>query len=188
MKNFLIVGLGNIGKKYKKTRHNIGFLIIDKILKKYPPIYTKFIKYIGYISLIKLNKKKIFILKPYTYINISGNIILSSILEYNIYLENLLIIVDDLNLKLGYIRIKKKGSSGGHNGLKNIEKKLCTNIYPRLKFGIGENFFKKKDYVLENWKKEEILIIEEKLEKAANAAISFVLNGIEKTMNLFNNK
>ncbi len=186
---FLIIGLGNPGIIYEKTRHNFGFLLLNKISKKYfTPFYKK---KLGDICKITYKKNLIFLLKPTTYINCSGISVKYWINKEKIFLKNILVISDDLNLKFGILRLKSKGSSGGHNGLKSIEKEIKTSNYPRLRFGIKNNLFMKKnknynDYVLNNWDKKEIKYLSIFFEKSVKIILSFIEYGINKTMNNFN--
>lgn len=186
LNKFLIVGLGNIGTIYKNSRHNIGFKVIDILIKRYS--LNNYLNNFGSIAKIEIEKKIFFLLKPNTYMNFSGKAVYNCMIKENIAIKSIIIIVDDFNLKFGILRIKGKGSDGGHNGLKNIQYYLNTSSYARLRFGIGNNFKNnnKKKYVLDSWTREELLILKSKIIKAADASISFGLNGLEKTMNIFN--
>ncbi|WP_185859296.1 aminoacyl-tRNA hydrolase [Blattabacterium cuenoti] len=186
MDKFLITGLGNPGYFYEKTRHNLGFLILDQIAKKHFLSFSK--KKLGFISKFSYQKKLLFFLKPSTYVNHSGLSVKYWMMKEKIFLKNVLIISDDIYLNFGLFRLRGKGRSGGHNGLKSIEKEIGTSHYARLRFGI-KNHFKKKvdDYVLENWKNEEINFLFSKLDIGVKIVFSFVTNGLQKTMNLFNN-
>lgn len=183
---FLIVGLGNIGIIYKNSRHNIGFLLIDKLIELYS--LKSYSNKFGYYSIIEIQEKIFFLLKPNTYMNFSGKAVQYWMIKENIPIKYIFIIVDDLNLNFGVLRIRGKGSDGGHNGLKSIQYYLETSSYARLRFGIGNNFKKnnKKKYVLDSWTKEESYYLKHKIIRAAYASISFGLNGLEKTMNNFN--
>ena len=185
---FLIVGLGNPGVKYQNTRHNIGFKALDYVSKHANAFFSS-VRY-GELSSFKYKGKFIFLLKPNTYMNLSGNAVNYWIKKENIPLSNLLIITDDINLSIGVLRMKKKGSDGGHNGLKNIQELLLSSSYPRLRIGVGNEFSKGKqvDYVLGDWSQEEEEILEEKLVKIKEMILSFCFAGIEKTMNKYNNK
>lgn len=188
MKKYLIVGLGNIGEKYEHTRHNIGFKILDYFAKKEAITFET--QKLGDVSTYKLKGRTFIFLKPNTYMNLSGKAILYWLTKEKIPLENLLIITDDLNLPFGSIRVKTKGSDGGHNGLKDTQDKLNTTKYNRFRFGISDTFGKGKqvDYVLGEWSPEEYLELDERLEKASELIKSFGLAGINNTMNSFNGK
>ena len=185
---FLIVGLGNPGVKYQNTRHNIGFKALDYVSKHANAFFSS-VRY-GELSSFKYKGKSIFLLKPNTYMNLSGNAVNYWIKKENIPLSNLLIITDDINLSIGVLRMKKKGSDGGHNGLKNIQELLLSSSYPRLRIGVGNEFSKGKqvDYVLGDWSQEEEEIIEEKIVKIKEMILSFCFAGVENTMNKYNNK
>ena len=185
---FLIVGLGNPGVKYQNTRHNIGFKALDYVSKHANAFFSS-VRY-GELSSFKYKGKSIFLLKPNTYMNLSGNAVNYWIKKENIPLSNLLIITDDINLSIGVLRMKKKGSDGGHNGLKNIQELLLSSSYPRLRIGVGNEFSKGKqvDYVLGDWSQEEEEILEEKVIKIKEMILSFCFAGIENTMNKYNNK
>ena len=188
MNKFLIVGIGNIGKEYDETRHNIGFKALDWICKELGGNFET--KKLGDVSRTNYKGKTFILLKPSTYVNLSGKSVRYWLNKEKIKTENLLVISDDLNLDFGTIRIRTKGSDGGHNGLKNINEVLNTNNYNRLRFGIGGNFNKGKqsDYVLSKWSKEEKskLITYESV--FYQIIYSFAISGIESTMNQFNTK
>ena len=185
---FLIVGLGNPGVKYQNTRHNIGFKALEYVSKHANAFFSS-VRY-GELSSFKYKGKSIFLLKPNTYMNLSGNAVNYWMKKENIPLSNLLIITDDINLSIGVLRMKKKGSDGGHNGLKNIQELLLSSSYPRLRIGVGNEFSKGKqvDYVLGDWSQEEEEILEEKVVKIKEMILSFCFAGIENTMNKYNNK
>ncbi|ACY40075.1 aminoacyl-tRNA hydrolase [Blattabacterium sp. (Blattella germanica) str. Bge] len=185
MEKFLIIGLGNPGYLYKKTRHNLGFLILDQIAKKHFFSFSK--KKLGFISEFNFEKKLLFFLKPSTYVNHSGLSVKYWMKKEKILLRNILIISDDISLNFGNFRLRGKGRSGGHNGLKSVEKEIGTSHYARLRFGIKNHLEKRIDsYVLENWKNEEIDCLYSKLDVGIKIIFSFVTNGLQKTMNLFN--
>ncbi|MFK7048304.1 MULTISPECIES: aminoacyl-tRNA hydrolase [Flavobacterium] len=188
MKKFLIVGLGNIGAEYVNTRHNIGFKVLDFLAKKHKVEFNT-VK-LGTMAEIKLKGKTLFLLKPNTYMNLSGKAVQYWMDKENIDKENILIITDDLNLSFGTLRIKPKGSDGGHNGLKNIQLLLNSTDYPRFRFGISDDFKKGKqvDYVLGEWDEQEKEKLAERLEQSAAAVESFALAGIGNTMTVFNGK
>ena len=185
---FLIVGLGNIGAKYECTRHNIGFKALDFVAEQSSAFYTP--ERYGEISTFKFKGKNIYLLKPNTFMNLSGSAVRYWLTKLKIDIKNLLVVTDDLNLEVGNLRMKKNGSDGGHNGLKNIQQSLSTNQYPRLRIGVGNNFPKGKqiDYVLGEWTKEEDLVLNQKMKIINEMVLSFCFAGIENTMNAFNNK
>jgi PTH1 family peptidyl-tRNA hydrolase len=188
MKKFLIVGLGNIGQEYENTRHNIGFKILDYIAKHENLTFET--QKLGDVAEYSIKGRKLYLLKPSTYMNLSGKAVKYWMEKENIAKENILVITDDLNLSFGTIRIKAKGSDGGHNGLKNIQAVLNTVEYPRFRFGISDQFKKGQqvDYVLGEWSKEETSILIERLEIASKIVQSFALAGLSNTMNEFNGK
>jgi len=188
MKKFLIVGLGNIGPKYKNTRHNIGFKILDFLAKKEDLTFES--NKLGDVTTYKLKGRTFILLKPSTFMNLSGKAVRYWLEKEKIPLENLLILTDDLNLPFGSFRVKTKGSDGGHNGLKDIQLILNTTKYNRFRFGISDTFSqgKQTDYVLGKWISEEEKLLSERLEKSVEAIKSFGLAGITNTMNSFNGK
>ena len=188
MKKFLIVGLGNIGNDYENTRHNIGFKILDQLVKNESLAFET--EKLGDIATYKLKGRTFILLKPSTYMNLSGKAIKYRLDKENIPLENLLVITDDLNLPFGSLRVKTKGSAGGHNGLKDTQDKLQTTNYNRFRFGISDAFSKGRqvDYVLGEWSKDEESQLIERLEVAVEVIKSFGLAGINNTMNTFNGK
>jgi PTH1 family peptidyl-tRNA hydrolase len=185
---FLIVGLGNIGAEYVNTRHNIGFKILDFFAKK-ETLSFETVK-LGTLAHYKFKGRTFFLLKPNTYMNLSGKAVQYWMNKENIPLENILVITDDLNIPFGTIRIKPKGSDGGHNGLKNINLVLNTQNYTRFRFGISDEFKKGKqiDYVLGEWNELEEAKLPERLELASEIIKSFGTSGIENTMSSFNGK
>lgn len=187
MKKYLIVGLGNIGPEYAQTRHNIGFKVLDALATK-ENLTFETVK-LGDVCTHKIKGRSILLLKPSTYMNLSGKALKYWMEKENIPLENLLIITDDIHLGFGTIRIKTKGSHGGHNGLKDIQNTFNSSEYNRFRFGVGADFGKGKqvDYVLGKWNEEEKIALVERLEKATEVISSFVLSGINSTMNQFNN-
>lgn len=188
MNKFLIVGLGNIGAEYVNTRHNIGFKVLDYFAKK-NSISFETVK-LGSMAQYRFKGKTFFLLKPNTYMNLSGKAVHFWMTQEKIPLENLLVIADDLNLSFGTIRIKPKGSDGGHNGLKNINLLLNTQNYCRFRFGISDEFKKGQqvNYVLGEWDEVEKEKLPERLEVASEIIISFGTSGIENTMTTFNGK
>lgn len=188
MKKFLIVGLGNIGEKYANTRHNIGFKILDYLANSEEATFET--QKLGDITSVKLKGRTLILLKPNTYMNLSGKAIKYWLEKENIPLENLLVITDDLNLAFGTLRLKTKGSDGGHNGLKDTQDKLQTTSYNRFRFGISDSFSKGKqiDYVLGEWSADENMQLEERLKISAELIKSFALAGVNITMNQYNGK
>lgn len=186
----LVIGLGNPGEKYINTRHNVGFRAINE-LKNFYKIDLNKTKFNGKYGFGIIENKKVILLKPYTFMNNSGECIFSFVNYYKINYKNIIVICDDINLPLKKIRIKNKGSSGGHNGLKSIEKHLNSQEFIRIRIGIGigidqENFSCLEDYVLENFSSDENLIIKENL-KSIPEIIKVILNqGIEQGMNQYN--
>lgn len=183
---YLIAGLGNIGAEYAKTRHNIGFMILDHIAK------DKNIEFDSsrhaFHAEYKYRSHQMHFIKPSTYMNLSGKAVRYWLNEKNIPLENLLVITDEIALPFGKIRIKPKGSHGGHNGLRNIEELLETKDFTRLRIGVGDNFAQGQqvDYVLDSFSNEEQKELPFLMQKASETVFSFVDLGIERTMNFYN--
>jgi PTH1 family peptidyl-tRNA hydrolase len=188
MKKFLIVGLGNIGSEYANTRHNIGFKILDYVANSEGISFQT--QKLGDVAELKIKGRTLILLKPNTYMNLSGKAVKYWLEKEKIEKENLLVITDDLNLAFGTIRIKTKGSDGGHNGLKNIQLLLNSTEYPRFRFGISDAFKKGKqvDYVLGEWDETEKAQLKERLALSAEIIKSFALAGLNTTMNTFNGK
>ena len=185
---YLITGLGNIGPEYHETRHNIGFMTVDALAKNAGIGFTDG-RY-GFTTRFSLKGRQVILMKPSTYMNLSGNAVRYWMQKENIPLENLLVVVDDLSLPFGTLRLKGKGSDGGHNGLKHIAATLGTQAYARLRFGIGNDFPRggQIDYVLSSFPEEEYKLIPERLEQAGEIIKSFCLAGLDITMNQFNHK
>jgi len=188
MKKFLIVGLGNIGPKYENTRHNIGFKVVDAFAKANDASFET--EKLGDIAKTKIKGKTVILLKPNTYMNLSGKAVRYWMQQEKILIENLLVITDDLNLEFGTLRVKTKGSDGGHNGLKDIQAQLNTTKYNRFRFGISDQFSKGRqvDYVLGEWSPSEEADLPERFDMASQVIHSFVSAGISNTMNNFNGK
>ena len=188
MKKFLIVGLGNIGSEYANTRHNIGFKILDYIANQ-EGISFQTVK-LGEVAELKIKGRTLLLLKPNTYMNLSGKAVKYWLEKENIEKENMLVITDDLNLAFGTIRIKTKGSDCGHNGLKNIQLLLNSSEYPRFRFGISDAFKKGQqvNYVLGEWDAEEKEKLKERLQLSSDIVKSFALAGLNNTMNTYNGK
>jgi peptidyl-tRNA hydrolase, PTH1 family len=187
-KKFLIVGLGNIGAEYVNTRHNIGFKVVDHLAKQ-ESLSFETVK-LGSLTEYKIKGRTLLLLKPNTYMNLSGKALQYWMEKEKIAKENVLVITDDLNLPFGTIRIKPKGSDGGHNGLKSIQQILNSADYPRFRFGISDEFKKGKqvDYVLGEWDEEEKSKLPERLSVAVEAVKSFALAGLGNTMSEYNGK
>ena len=183
---FLIVGLGNIGQEYDSTRHNIGFEIADTFVLKNGGNYT--MDRLAFVSEVKWKGKIFIVIKPTTFMNLSGKAVKYWMDKEKISLENVLVLVDDLALPLGTLRLRSSGSDAGHNGLKNINAVLLTDKYPRLRFGIGNDFPKGRqvDFVLGKWVAAEVTIIKENLLKCVEAIECFATQGIGKAMTLYN--
>ncbi len=185
---YLIVGLGNIGANYKGTRHNIGFRIADALAESINATFTT--DRYGDIATGRIKNRQVVILKPSTYMNLSGNAVRYWKTKENIELDNILVLVDDIALPFGAIRIKGKGSDAGHNGLKNIAQMLATDAYPRLRFGIGNDFPRgcQIDYVLGQFTLDERQKMPQRVDVAVDAIRTFVLAGLQTAMCDFNNK
>lgn len=185
---YLIVGLGNIGDEYRNTRHNIGFMVLDALAKASNIVFSD--KRYGAVANMSLKGKQLLLLKPSTYMNLSGNAVRYWMQQEKIPLENVLIIVDDLALPIGTLRLKGKGSDAGHNGLKHIAATLGTQNYSRLRFGIGNDFPKggQIDFVLGEFDDEAKKILPERINLAGEIIKSFCLAGLNNTMNQYNNK
>lgn len=186
MKKFLVVGLGNIGSEYSETRHNIGFKVLDALSKKEEFSFET--AKLGAVGSFKIKGRTVLCLKPSTYMNLSGKALKYWLDKEKIPLENILVVTDDINLKFGVIRLKTKGSDGGHNGLKDIQTVLQTVTYNRFRIGVGAEFSKGRqvDYVLGEWTEDEKEQLKERLDTSCNIIRSFVLAGVKNTMNQFN--
>jgi PTH1 family peptidyl-tRNA hydrolase len=185
---YLIVGLGNIGDEYRNTRHNIGFRILDAFAKASNIAFTT--ERYGDIAHLRVKNKQLILLKPSTYMNLSGNAVRYWKEKEGIDINNILILVDDLALPFGTIRIKQRGSDAGHNGLKNIASMLGTDAYPRLRFGIGNDFPRgcQIDYVLGDFTLDERQSLPTRIDIAIEAIKTYCLAGISTAMNTYNNK
>ena len=185
---YLIVGLGNIGEEYRNTRHNIGFMVLDALAKASNIVFST--DRLGDIANLSVKGRQLLLLKPSTYMNLSGKAVRYWMQQEKIPLENVLIIVDDLALPLGSLRLKGKGSDAGHNGLKNIAELLGTQNYARLRFGIGNEFPRggQIDWVLGHFDDEAMKVLPERIEMAGDIIKSFCLAGLNNTMNQYNNK
>lgn len=187
MSKFLIVGLGNIGNEYRHTRHNIGFDVVDAFALKHGGMFK--LDRLAEIAEVKWKSKIFICIKPTTYMNLSGKAFKYWMDKEKIELQNTLTIVDDLALPLEKIRLRSTGTDAGHNGLKDIQLMVGTDKYPKLRFGIGNNFPKgmQVDFVLSKWLPTEQPIINQKIEKSTEIIESFAALGIERTMNAVNN-
>ncbi len=185
---YLIVGLGNIGAEYEHTRHNIGFDVLDAMVEE-KEISFKDQRY-GAVAEYKFKGRIFILLKPNTYVNLSGRAVNYWLQKEKIPLENLLVIVDDLALPFGSLRLKPKGGDAGHNGLKNIQAMINTSDYSRLRFGIGNDFSQGQqvDYVLGQWSDDEKIILKERIKTSIGIIKSFATIGVARTMNQFNKK
>lgn len=183
---YLIAGLGNIGPEYELTRHNIGFLILDRLADEHGAKFE--MNKLAYSTEIKFKGRTLILIKPTTYMNLSGKAINHYLQLHKIPKEYLLVITDDIALPYGKIRLKPKGSAGGHNGLKNIEQLTGGQVYPRLRFGVGDDFHKGQqvDYVLSPFNKSEMDTLVTHMDHAIKAIESFCTIGMERTMNHFN--
>ena len=185
---FLIAGLGNIGEEYAHTRHNIGFDIVDSFVGRHKGAFST--GRLAAVAELRLKGRQVTCIKPSTFMNLSGKAVKYWMDKLTIPPENLLVIMDELALPLSKLRLKPSGSAGGHNGLKSIEEILGSTQYARLRFGIGNNYPKgmQSEFLLGRWWKEEIPLVELKIEKAADTIERFVLQGITAAMNEINNK
>ena len=185
---YLIVGLGNPGLKYAQTRHNIGFDILDRLAKDASSIFET--KRYANCAELKYKGRKLILIKPNTFMNLSGKAIKYWLQKEKIPISNLLVISDDLALPFGTLRMKGKGSAGGHNGLKDTEEVLKTSVYSRLRFGIGDDYprGKQADFVLGSWSKQEELALDERIEQSTKFIHSFVTVGLNMTMSALNGK
>ena len=185
---YLIVGLGNPGLQYAQTRHNIGFDILDRLAKDASSIFET--ERHANRAELKYKGRKLILIKPNTFMNLSGKAIQYWLQKEKIPISNLLVISDDLALPFGTLRMKGKGSAGGHNGLKDTEEVLKTSVYSRLRFGIGDDYprGKQADFVLGSWSKQEELALNERIEQSTKFIHSFVTVGLNMTMSALNGK
>jgi PTH1 family peptidyl-tRNA hydrolase len=185
---YLLVGLGNPGEKYENTRHNVGFRVADLTVRQLKGNFA--VNKLAEVAECKFKGRTLIFIKPNTFMNLSGKAVNYWMQAEKIPLENVLVITDDIALPFGKLRMKGKGSDGGHNGLKSIQEVLGTSEYPRLRFGVGDDFHQgqQADYVLGNWDKKEDLALQERLEQCAEFIKSFCSIGIGMTMTNLNNK
>ncbi|PBQ31838.1 aminoacyl-tRNA hydrolase [Sphingobacteriaceae bacterium] len=188
MSKFLIVGLGNIGEEYAETRHNIGFKIADELAASGSVKFSS--ERYADVAELKYKGKQLVIIKPSTYMNLSGKAVNYWMQSEKIEVDNIMVLVDELALPFGKIRIGPKGSDGGHNGLKSIQETLNTTNYPRLRFGIASEFNKGQqvNYVLGKWNEEELKTLQDRIKISADAMKAFAFIGLQRCMNEFNNK
>lgn len=186
--NYLVAGLGNIGSEYALTRHNVGFMTLDAWAQASNVVFST--QRYGDVAELSLKGRKVTLLKPSTYMNLSGNAVRYWMTKLNIPIENVLVICDDLNLPFGTLRMRKKGSDGGHNGLKNIQELLGSPNYCRIRIGIGNEFSLggQIDFVLGKFSDEQMLKLQELFKKVAFGATDFILAGPDRAMNSFNTK
>lgn len=186
-KKFLIVGLGNPGPKYESTRHNIGFLVVDRLVQELEGTWKD--ERYGWVAEVRFKGRSLTVLKPSTYMNLSGKAV--SFWGRKLKLlspEQILVVVDDINLEFGMTRMRKKGSAGGHNGLKDIEEKMGRQDYPRIRIGIGSEFYagQQVNYVLGEWTAQELKELPFLIDRGVEMIKSYTLIGADKTMNQFN--
>ena len=184
--NYLVVGLGNIGSEYAGTRHNVGFMVLDAWAKASNIVFRT--ERYGDVAEVSFKGRNITLLKPSTYMNLSGNAVRYWVAKLKLPLENLIVICDDLNLPFGTLRMRKKGSDGGHNGLKNIQELIGTQEYPRIRIGIGNNFQKggQVNFVIGEMSEEEKNAMPEICDQVINGVKAFTTIGIDRVMNSFN--
>jgi PTH1 family peptidyl-tRNA hydrolase len=185
---YLIAGLGNIGEEYANTRHNIGFIVADAIAQEGQASFKA--ERLAMVTRVKFKGRTLVVIKPTTYMNLSGKAVKYWMGKEGIPRENVLVVVDDLDLEPGVLRLRARGSDGSHNGLAHITETLGTNDYARLRFGIGKNFARgfQVEYVLGKWTREEEKILPPRIEQAVEIVKSYVSVGIDRTMAAYNNK
>ncbi len=185
---YLIAGLGNIGAEYANTRHNVGFVVADALSVELKGQFK--VERLASVSRVKFKGRTLVIIKPTTYMNLSGKAVKYWLEKEKIPIERMLVVLDDIALQPGTIRLKAKGGDAGHNGLTDIIEKLGTNVFPRLRIGIGDDFPKgyQSDYVLGEWSKKEVELMIPRIHRAVEAVKSFVTIGIGRTMTMFNNQ
>ena len=183
---YLLAGLGNIGPEYDQTRHNVGFMVLDFLARQHGGSFD--VSRHAFVTEISYKSRRFVLVKPTTYMNLSGKAVQHHLTANKIPIENLLVITDDLALPYGKLRLKSQGSAGGHNGLKHIQETLGTTNYARLRFGVGSEFSRGKqvDYVLSQFSADERIDLSTHIEKAAEMALAFGTIGVERAMNFFN--
>ncbi|MCK5857404.1 MAG: aminoacyl-tRNA hydrolase [Bacteroidales bacterium] len=185
---YLIIGLGNIGAEYENTRHNIGFDVVDRLSKELNGEFK--IERHAFRSELKFKGRKLILLKPTTFMNLSGKAVKYWMTTEKVSADNIIVILDDLAIPLGKLRMKLKGGDGNHNGLTSIIENLGNNVFPRLRFGIGSDFRRgyQSDFVLGKWTSEENVVVDERIDLAIEFVKSFVSIGAQRTMTALNNK
>ena len=185
---YLVIGLGNPGAEYENTRHNIGFKVLDKLASLSNISFST--KKLADIAEVKFKGRNLVLVKPNTFMNLSGKAVAYWMQQSKINIENILVVTDDISLPFGILRLRKKGSDGGHNGLKNIQAVLGNSNYPRLRFGVGNDFPRglQAEYVLGVFSDSDYKILDEKIDMAIKIIQSFSTNGVDRTMSEFNGK
>lgn len=183
----IVIGLGNPGSDYAKNRHNVGFMVIDHLAGRLCIEQFKD-KFKALIAEVRLGSEKVILVKPMTFMNASGEAVLEIVRFYKEDLSDVLVIYDDMDIELGRLRVRQKGSAGGHNGMKSIIYQLQNDKFPRLRVGIGKPPYDVINYVLGNFTAEEFKVVEEVVEKSADAVEEFINKGIIHTMNIYNEK
>ena len=185
---YLIIGLGNPGEKYENSRHNIGFKVLDKLASLSNISFTA--DKLADIADIKFKGRKLILIKPTTFMNLSGKAVNYWLQQSKVSIDNLLVITDDISLPFGVLRLRKKGSNGGHNGLKDIQNVINSVKYPRLRFGVGNDFLRGRqvDYVLDNFTDKDYTTMDERIDLAVKMIHGFTTIGIGRTMSDFNGK
>lgn len=186
---FVVVGLGNPGKQYEQTKHNVGFLVIDKLAEKYQIPMTKF-QYKAFVGSGTIKNKKVFLVKPQTFMNLSGESVREIVNFYKVPQERFVVIYDDTSLPMGQIRLREKGSHGGHNGIRNIIQLMGTDVFGRIKVGIGEkpNGWDLADYVLAKFEQNDLPLMENGMDKATEAVEWILSRGMQDAMNRMNQR
>lgn len=185
---YLIIGLGNPGAEYENTRHNIGFKVLDKLASLSNISFTA--DKLADMADIKFKGRKLILIKPTTFMNLSGKAVNYWMQKSKVSIDNILVITDDISLPFGVLRLRKKGSDGGHNGLKDIQNIIDSTKYPRLRFGVGNDFLRGRqvDYVLGSFSSEDYTTMDERIDLAIKMIQGFTTNGIDRTMSDFNRK
>jgi len=185
---YLIIGLGNPGAEYENTRHNIGFKVLDKLASLSNISFAA--DKLANMADVKFKGRKLILIKPTTFMNLSGKAVNYWMQKSKVSIDNILVITDDISLPFGVLRLRKKGSDGGHNGLKDIQNIIDSTKYPRLRFGVGNDFLRGRqvDYVLGSFSSEDYTTMDERIDLAIKMIQGFTTNGIDRTMSDFNGK